>query len=271
MASWFLIVSKVGWAVARPDTWLLLLIAAALAALVLGARRVAVGCLGLAAAFYLAIGIWPLGAPLYRALEAPFPVAPDIPAPAAILVLGGAEEAARTQASGLVSVRDGAERFLQAVALARRHPQAKVAFTGGAGWFVAGETSGADVARRLFLEAGIAADRMILEGRARTTWQNAVFTRPLFDGIEGPVVLVTSAWHMRRAAGTFCAAGWRGLHAWPVDHRGGAAFGGWGWEVSDHLSGLDNAAKEWVGLAAYRAAGRFAAYDVGADGRIVCG
>ena len=82
--------------------------------------------------------------------------------------------------------------------------------------------------------------------------------------------MVTSAWHMRRAAGAFCAAGWPRLHAWPVVHQGGPLAGNWGWEVSNHVNGLDGAAEELVGIAGYRAADRHAPYDVDADGRIAC-
>jgi uncharacterized SAM-binding protein YcdF (DUF218 family) len=52
-----------------------------------------------------------------------------------------------------------------------------------------------------------------VENRSRTTWENAVYTQQLFhaDNVT-TVVLVTSAWHMRRAVWSFERVG---LHAIP--------------------------------------------------------
>jgi uncharacterized SAM-binding protein YcdF (DUF218 family) len=52
-----------------------------------------------------------------------------------------------------------------------------------------------------------------VEDRSRTTWENAVYTQQLLhaDNVT-TVVLVTSAWHMRRAVWSFERVG---LHAIP--------------------------------------------------------
>lgn len=272
MASLFLVVSKVGWTLAKPETWFLLLVLLALWAVVTHRQRIAVASLSLFCALFLVVGIWPVGALVMRPLEDRFPIAPDIPRPGLILVLGGAEIAGDTAASGLVSVSHGAERFLEALNLARRYPQAKLGFTGGTGWFVAGSVSGADVAGRLFREAGIAPERLVLEGRSRNTWQNAVFTHQMLDDdFEGPVLIVTSAFHMARSVGVFCAAGWRDFAAWPVDHRAQNGLADRGWWFARNLETLNTGAKEWLGLAAYSATGRHTGFRVAPDGTIACG
>lgn len=271
MADLFLILSKTVWTIVKPETWIVLGLLAAMAAVWRGWRRVGLGLLGLLVAALCALAIWPLGDVVLRPLEARFPPAPDLPGPpAAILVLGGAEQAAQTARHGLPATGEGAERFLAAIALALRYPQAALVFTGGTGWFVAGEISGAEVARRIFTEAGIDPDRMILEDKSRTTWQNAVMTRDLVRDLpDGPVLLVTSAFHMPRSAGVFCAAGWGDLIGWPVDHRTAGLGGNWGWNLAVNLEDLNRGVKEWIGLAAYRATGRAAPYDL-RGGEILC-
>jgi len=109
----------------------------------------------------------------------------------------------------------------------------------------------------IFLDAGLAPERLILEPASRTTAENAsasLAVRP--DEREGEWLLVTSGFHMPRAIETFCAAGWTDLTAWPTDFRSDPAPGGITWGFLDRLSKLDLAMKEYVGLLAYRLTGR---------------
>lgn len=270
MADLFLILSKVIWTVLRPETWFFLALIATLIAVWRGWRRTALGLLLGQTVAFGALAIWPLGNLLLAPLEARFRAGPAVPDPAAIVVLGGAEEAGRTMWSGLPSIGPSGERFLATIALARLYPEAAVVFTGGSGWFSAGALSGADVAERIFRDSGIDPERMILEGLSRNTWQNAVMTLPLMEDLgDGPILLVTSAYHMPRSVGVFCAAGWDRLIAYPVDFRVGPTFQDPGWWFARNLEELNVGAKEWVGLLAYRLTGRAAAYSV-QDNRITC-
>jgi uncharacterized SAM-binding protein YcdF (DUF218 family) len=109
------------------------------------------------------------------------------------------------------------------------------------------------MARSLFRLFGVAEDRLILEASSRNTAENAHLAKAGVIGSNSRGwVLVTSAFHMRRAMQSFCAAGWRGLIAYPTDYRTGPSTDGLGWALSEHLSGLAMAMKEHVGLAAYR-------------------
>jgi uncharacterized SAM-binding protein YcdF (DUF218 family) len=59
-----------------------------------------------------------------------------------------------------------------------------------------------------FLEAnGIPTDRILLEPRAASTRENALFTKPLVANLPGRKVLLTSDYHMFRARRAFEAAG----------------------------------------------------------------
>lgn len=256
MDSVFFPVSKILWSLVRPEGWILVLVALALLALVLDWRRAGRALLGLAVTLYLVIALLPVGDLILHPLEAYAPANPNLAEPAAIVVLGGAEEADRSAVSGLPATNDAAERFIAAIDLARRFPHARVVFTGGTGWFRADAPPGSDVARQIFLQAGISGDRLILEGRSHNTWQNAVLTLPMMGAMDGSVVLVTSAFHMRRSLATFCAAGWRDLVPYPTDFRAAASRVRRGWRFSTNLRELDLAVKEWIGLVAYSRSGR---------------
>ncbi|QIE42453.1 YdcF family protein [Rhodobacteraceae bacterium SC52] len=262
MADLFLVLSKTIWTFLKPETWVVIAVFAALLCVWRGWRKSALGLLAVLLVGLMSLAIWPLGSLMIRPLEARFPVAPPLPIPpAAILVLGGAEQANTTQMHNLPATGPAGERFMEAITLARRFPEAAVVFTGGTGWFLEGSMSGAEVAQRIFSDAGIDKERMILEGRSRTTWQNAVMTLPLMDRTgDGPVLLLTSAYHMPRSVGVFCAAKWNNLVAWPVDHRDGGVLQNWGWRLAENLETLNIAAKEWVGILAYKMTGRAAPY-----------
>lgn len=252
----FFLASKLFWILTRPESWLLLLLAAA--AFALWRERLGAGqrLLGSAIALTLSFGTLPIGEALLRPLETRFPANPDIVGPVGIIVLGGSEDGRAMRASGLPEVNDAADRFLGGLALARHHPNAQMIFSGGSAAILGMRVSGAEVAQRIFEEGGIAPDRMLLEGASRNTAENAALTLALIgDPGEGPWLLVTSAFHMPRAMGAFCGAGWRGIVAYPVDYRG-LGNGDVGWDLAERLRTLNIAVKEWIGLVAYRVTGR---------------
>ena len=114
---------------------------------------------------------------------------------------------------------------------------------------------GPDILRQL----GLSEDRLIVEGRSRTTAENATFSRAIMEDFEGPWILVTSAFHMPRAVGSFCAAGRRALVPYPTDYRSGSFWDQVGWDLADNLADLNTGVKEWIGLLAYRVTGRSSA------------
>jgi uncharacterized SAM-binding protein YcdF (DUF218 family) len=255
----FFVASKIAWALIRTESWLLLILLWAALAMWRDRRRTAGACLGLALAGLTAIGVFPLGSLLLRPLETRYPANPPLHAVAGIVVLGGGEDAQRSALWGQPLVNDGGDRFLAALGLANRFPDAVVVFTGGIGSLDQSGPTGADVARQLFLSAGLAPGRLVLEAASRNTAENAQNALELREGGgEGAWLLVTSAFHMPRAVATFCAAGWTDLVPWPTDFRGQGFRTGIEWDLASHLSDLNTALREWVGLAAYRLTGRAA-------------
>src|SRR5262245_29467814 len=95
-----------------------------------------------------------------------------------IVVLGGAEEARISLERAAHALNEAGERFTEAIALARRYPKAKVAFTGGAIELLTAPKVGADAAQALFADLGLAVgERLLLERKARDTWENAVLIK----------------------------------------------------------------------------------------------
>lgn len=253
MGDLFFVLSKLVWALLRPDTLLLLL---TVAGLILMARRPRAGriCVALAVGLYALIGILPLQTLLLAPLENRFPDRPETARIEGIVQLGGAEAVSAARLSGQPEVGDAADRYLATLALARAHPEATVIFAGG-GAALHPRGGEARIARTLLTEAGLPRGRLILENRSRNTAENAANARRLApQTLTGEWLLVTSAFHMPRAVGTFCAAGWSRLVPWPVDHRV-VPFRA-GWNPAGNLDELGVALREWIGLAAYRATGR---------------
>lgn len=256
MDTLFYITAKAVGTLARPETLLVLVFVLSALFVWRNRRRAALWCLSVGIAAMLAIGVLPLEELVLGPLERSYPVAPDVAAPAGIVVLGGAQETDVSANWGLPSLNDAGDRMLAALILARRYPDARVVFTGGAAALNPRNTE-ATVARDLFLAAGIAEDRLLLESDSRNTTENARLTLPLLpEGAEGPWIFVTSAFHMRRAVETFCAAGWTGLVPWPVDHRTTGREWRPKWLLANNLDALNVGVKEWIGLWGYRAFGR---------------
>jgi uncharacterized SAM-binding protein YcdF (DUF218 family) len=229
MGTLFFLASKLFWTLARPESWIPVLLLAATLAFRRNRPRAGKRLLLTTIVLVLAIGTLPIGEALLRPLETRFQADPAVEAPRGIIVLGGGEDGRAMRASSLPEVNDAADRFLAGLALARRHPDAQLTFTEGNAAIIGDRISGAEVAQRIFADAGIAPARIHLEGASRNTAENAMLTRDLLDDPgDGPWLLVTSAFHMPRAMGAFCRAGWRGIVAYPVDYRGlGSVDVGW--------------------------------------------
>ncbi|MPQ95263.1 YdcF family protein [Thioclava sp. JE_KL1] len=116
---------------------------------------------------------------------------------------------------------------------------------------------GAEVMAAAFRETGIPQARLLLETRSHNTTENARLSYNLAHPKPDETwLLITSAFHMRRAMASLERAGWDGLIPYPVDYRAEGFLEDTGWDLAGHLDKLDLALKEWVGIWAYAASGR---------------
>lgn len=100
-------------------------------------------------------------------------------------------------------------RLEQGLIQARRLPAAKVVVSGGPDF--GRHCTEADIMADYLVARGVAADRLIREGRSTSTEENLVFSRQLLEAqnvdADGPIVVVTSDFHVRRAVGIARKAG----------------------------------------------------------------
>ena len=176
---------------------------------------------------------------------------------AGVVVLGGALEPANIWVDHKqVALNDAAERMTASVTLLQQNPHLRLLFTGGEGeLFVQGLTE-AERARIFYDSMGIAPQRLLYESASHTTYENAIFSATL-PGVNParPWLLLTSASHMPRAMSTFVKAGWN-VTAYPVDFRTGARTAWSRYSLADGARKWQMVLHEWVGLLAYRFAGR---------------
>ena len=220
----------------------------------LWSRRILTAGVGL----LVLLGLSPLGNLLVLPLEQRFE-RPQLPAEVAgIIVLGGFEITGITAARGQLSLNEGGERLTETLLLARRLPRARVVFTGGDASLVLGSRSAADSVGGFLQQAGIEPGRIVLEGKSRTTYENALFLAGMLTPKPGERwVLVTSAFHMPRSVGSFRRQGFD-VVPWPVDYRTSGPddwLGGFS-AVGQGLDRVDLSLREWAGLIGYRLSGR---------------
>ena len=136
--------------------------------------------------------------------------------------------------TGIIALSGDDKRFTEAGRLARRFPTLKV--------LLSSET---DLDKALAkLGGGIHPSRVILEMKAKSTYENASFCASLVKPKpQDRWLLVTGALHMPRAVASFRRAGFE-VEPWPV------------YDALSQASMISPAIHEWLGLVAYRLLGR---------------
>ncbi|MBP1730557.1 MAG: hypothetical protein H6Q55_986 [Deltaproteobacteria bacterium] len=185
----------------------------------------------------------------------PLPSREQIQQADAIVVLGGGvlENAPDPDGPGVVSA-DSLARLYGAY---RAHSAIKKPIIISAGQ-VFGRQPEAEVSRRVLLKWGVAPQNVIVEIRSRDTAENALYTAEICQRKNWrKVVLVTSAYHMRRAVILFNRH-LREIVPYPTDYKTARKS----YDFGSFLPGADNVAdiaaatKEYIGIVFYKIASR---------------
>lgn len=221
----------------------------------------------LAAAAYACVALAPVGPAMLSALETRFPALDDCPPPAdqdivGVILLGGGVDPFIRNGRLEADLNDGADRLFAAARLAHAYPSARILVSGGNAFDADAPHSEASAMRHLLIELGVSPSRIIIEDASRTTAENAAGVARLTPG--GAWLLVTSAFHMPRAVGTFRKAGLHVIAA-PTDWRVRGSGSPLTFSAALNLQAFDMAVREMTGLVGYWATGRSTSVWPGPD------
>jgi uncharacterized SAM-binding protein YcdF (DUF218 family) len=250
----FFILAKIFELVASPSHFGVILLVLGVASLFTPYRRSARWLL-----LPVAIGATGLIGPiqwLAQPLENRFPPQPTLCHIDGIIMLGGGEEPKLSHQRGEALLRDRSGKYFAALDLLRRFPEVKLIVAAGSGSIDPEGTRETDVASALFVEAGVAPDRLILESASRDTFENFRNAKAIVAPKPNEHwVLLTGAMHMPRSVAIARQVGFPVI-PWPTDYRtrpSGLQMTG---EFGRSLETFEGAFHEWVGLVVYRLTGR---------------
>jgi uncharacterized SAM-binding protein YcdF (DUF218 family) len=199
-----------------PLTQVFLLQVLALLILWRGRRRTALIIMVAGLAWFYLVSTEVFGGRLMHYLERPYPpvAAEALPEADVIVLLGGGVHS-RKSPQVLGDLNRWSDRLLFATALYKAGKAPMIVLSGGG---PDGRPTESALSRDILQVMGVPVASLLLEQNSRDTYGNALHTAPLLRqrGWER-VLLVTSAFHMRRAVALFAAQGITVIPA-PTDH-----------------------------------------------------
>lgn len=258
MQDLFFYISKILWLIIAPDNLYLLLLTTGILLLFSRFKRLAQKILLSLMLITWIIAVFPVGGWLFYPLETRFPTPPELPEHIdGIIVLGGSINPSLSQYWQQLETYSNHERLSQFILLAKQYPTARLVFTGGNASMRTGLPTEAEQVKQYLLQSGIEERRLILENRARNTYENAIFSKQLVHpSTQETWVLITSAYHQPRSVGIFCKQNWPVI-PYPVDHNSlPERFFSPKFQLANHSADLVEASHEWLGLIAYYLTGK---------------
>ncbi|MGB1311664.1 MAG: YdcF family protein [Leucothrix sp.] len=210
---------------------------------------------------WLVVGYYPVPDYLLSQLENTYPQtkvnSTDL---VGVIVLGGGEgKGTIAKARNEASLSRAAERLSEAAKLSKQNPQLKVLYTGHTSKIFHIGWSGSDIAKKFLSDQGVPADKILLEGRSRNTYENAVLSKTFLEQAEnqGRWGLITSAAHMNRSMKIFEKVGLGDrLTPIPVDYETSGEPNWWRFDLKDGNDLWRNYLHETIGTWVYRLTGK---------------
>jgi uncharacterized SAM-binding protein YcdF (DUF218 family) len=250
------IASKLVWALLSPLAFVLVLFLLGTASLLISFTRTAVFFIFTAIVIFCMLGLLPIGPDLLAGLENQY-VRPDkMPTKVTgIVVLGGSFETEFSQSHGFPVATQKVQRVLDGLRLGKQYPGAKLVFSGGEGsLFHQEHPESKDVQNFVTMYGLQPSQDIVFEDKSRNTLENLAFTYKLVNPKPGETwLLVTSAWHMKRAMKAAQETGWSNIIPYPSDYRTSGEMAGpeQMLNVRRNFDLADLALHEYAGLLAY--------------------
>jgi len=209
--------------------------------------------------FTAALLLWTLSTPvianaLFRMVEGERVrlTASEMPSGAAVVVLSGMLQYVQGS-TGLTSEwGESADRFFAGLELLEAGKAPRLVFTRGQRPWDRDIRAEGEILREIAISQGVPAERITLTPVVANTEEEAAAVRRMLTPNSGPVILVTSAFHMTRARALFEQQGLRVIE-YPVDLRISESERGPESYAPDAraLRRSDLAIREWLGQAYY--------------------
>jgi uncharacterized SAM-binding protein YcdF (DUF218 family) len=249
--------TRIFWLLVQPLSLMALLLLLGLALSWLKRRWISRVLVGLALLLLFVCSFTTFGYVLITPLEQRFERPAEPPQVDGIVMLGGGMDGEVNSVLGGYELNRSGDRFVEALRLALRHPNARIVIAGGPAALVQQEPE-ALAGKRFFEAFGIAPERILMDDQSRNTEENAQYAKQLAGATEGQTwLLVTSAFHMPRAVGLFRKTDFS-VVPWPADYL---ASGAEGVRIKpdqspENLAVSSIALREWAGLLGYYLTGR---------------
>jgi len=121
------------------------------------------------------------------------------------VVLGGM--ASGNMKNGKMHIGESIDRILQAIILHKQGKIDTILITGGSGLILDKSAKEAPLIRKFCTDMGVKDSCILIESQSRNTHENATMTKAMLNHNPSCILLITSAFHMRRSMGCFKKAG----------------------------------------------------------------
>lgn len=159
-----------------------------------------------------------------------------------------------------INFNKGADRLIFAVSLYHQKKIKKILISGGSGLVNFDKISESVIAKNFILNLGVKENDILIEDKSRNTHENAFYSAKLIKAKKIKTsLLITSAFHMKRAEGCFKKEGVENIVTFPVDYHNDDPpqfkFSYYIIPETENITQFNNLIHEWLGILVYKIKG----------------